>query len=1220
MAPIHCHVPITLRLPAHPSEQALAELEERLVALLSARVAHAHRTILAGRAAHPPDRVRADGAERYDASREGSAGATYEVPSYDGGGRPASVTLRRPRQRARWEVRKAVTIRLPLRRFIEFLERLDPRSGDAAALRALYPERYDELRAVAVWLVRATEPIAIDTLVTEVAERYRALVAPGREFFFGFTVHEQDRQYLMMLAEGGRLAELPDMSYNPGGMLGGRAFLRRGGMVLFVETSLPAVTAEEVAVLYGSVDVSLPTRDLAFIVSGQAFERLFDTPWGSYLAEFGDQPATLRMLPFFTLGRVHHDTLKYLVEPRISSSVPSDAAYFGNLYLLVRSRVDWLPPAGRDAIAPYLDDVTLGLDEAQRFGYWERNWAGAFICAVLQPTAAQQDAARFRPEARRVADELAPLLRRDPRRFPWAWDLLDFFQSRYRDPRPNRPAPRAMAFEFLLAELEARALFDRLFQAVEQAENGSLHHFLIQAALATRYAGHPRVRQTVELFNARRRGYLTHTYRVADGEIWLRHDPGVRLRVGQVVADVDSIFSAEREIQQVKPARQQELREAVEAEARALLSRIVSGEDTKQYDEKQFAEAVVAAAAQRINLGEDDLEEITIERSMRLLGLQSHFDAGVEYFYVTYDMVERVEGGAWVPVQDSRRFERDAEFEWLLWGWAYTKQAAVAQAFAIGVTIFAVLVIAWEVGAIALLLELAGGATVVAISIGISELIYLLRVIFGDARLTLEGFLFAALDGYLMALGFRGAALLGRGAAGLIGTASIRRIVTGWVLERLVVGTVGGAGSAALTTFTHDLIRVLAGRGGWTSPEDYVSHMAWGAVLGVVFEFGIGALQPVLRATGRSALETLEQIVQRIRAEGITLPQWSAATVEALSAFRQRLATVLEPGVADRFIAAFRQRLGQVSESLSVRVRQSVFRRVLELSEVPMTRAASQGLEKVLTTALPHLDDEAALRLFNSLKAHPETALPFLEAASAVDDALLAAVTRGRQIEQLASNPNVLRLIHVDPVVANLIRATAEMPAAQAAARVGGIVRLVQRGPAVPETFTRGAVVARGGTSELYEVAEHPEFLAKVGGGRLPREAEGLVELELLGIETVYAGTRRIDGQTNIVVRRIDGVGSKDIIGRTKSPLVPAQHTEVVTQRTIDDLERIYQTLDRSHTNVGDFQFIVRRSDGAVFVNDPVSVHPGSPSGSVRGIIDRFRAILRARTAGGGGG
>jgi len=120
-----------------------------------------------------------------------------------------------------------------------------------------------------------------------------------------------------------------------------------------------------------------------------------------------------------------------------------------------------------------------------------------------------------------------------------------------------------------------------------------------------------------------------------------------------------------------------------------------------------------------------------------------------------------------------------------------------------------------------------------------------------------------------------------------------------------------------------------------------------------------------------------------------------------------------------------------------------------------------------------------------------------------------------------------------------------------------------------------------------------------------------------LGIDTVYSGTRQSGSQLQIIMPRINGVGSKDIIGRLRSPMRPYQNTEVVTQRTIDDLRRIYRVLEQNHANVGDFQFIVRRSDGAVFVNDPVSVTVGgsAPSGDISSIIQRFERILRDNQA-----
>ncbi|RUT09894.1 hypothetical protein DSM106972_003890 [Dulcicalothrix desertica PCC 7102] len=67
--------------------------------------------------------------------------------------------------------------------------------------------------------------------------------------------------------------------------------------------------------------------------------------------------------------------------------------------------------------------------------------------------------------------------------------------------------------------------------------------------------------------------------------------------------------------------------------------------------------------------------------------------------------------------------------------------------------------------------------------------------------------------------------------------------------------------------------------------------------------------------------------------------------------------------------------------------------------------------------------------------------------------------------------------------------------------------------------------------------------------------------------------------------------------------------------RRVDD---IYQKLKKAGANVGDFQFLVRRSDGAVFVNDPTNfgLRRQGPQGDIQNIIERFKKILRDKNKG----
>jgi hypothetical protein len=404
-----------------------------------------------------------------------------------------------------------------------------------------------------------------------------------------------------------------------------------------------------------------------------------------------------------------------------------------------------------------------------------------------------------------------------------------------------------------LEALEKSGGFNTLFDPIESADHVPLHQHLIRFSLATRYAAHERVRRSHELVSARVLSRRKNVY--YEQEIWLDRDPNQTVKVGQAFGDVNSIFIFERDETRLKPARLPAFREALEKEREALLGRILRGEDTNQYDEATFANTAIGRAAQRIQLSENDFEKVTIQRSMRLLRVEARMEQALPRYYVTVEFVERVGAEQWQSVSGQITLSED-DFEGRLTLWRLGRAGEFLEAVGTGVIVVGAVVIAWEAGLIAALIKAAGGATAVLISIGIAEALYIIRVVFGDTKLTLRGFFEAALDGYLMALGFRGAGFLGRGAARAIGTESLKRLTGGWVAERLIVGTVGGAGSAALTTFSHDLIGVAIEGRDWSGIETYVHHMTWGALLGVVFEFGVEALQPILRAGGESALQT----------------------------------------------------------------------------------------------------------------------------------------------------------------------------------------------------------------------------------------------------------------------------------------------------------------------------------------------------------------------------
>ncbi len=150
---------------------------------------------------------------------------------------------------------------------------------------------------------------------------------------------------------------------------------------------------------------------------------------------------------------------------------------------------------------------------------------------------------------------------------------------------------------------------------------------------------------------------------------------------------------------------------------------------------------------------------------------------------------------------------------------------------------------------------------------------------------------------------------------------------------------------------------------------------------------------------------------------------------------------------------------------------------------------------------------------------------------------------------------------------------------------------LSERLPQAPLEFELGKQVAKGGTSTLHEIENHPHLLVKKGGGRLSVEALGLIRMEMVGLPTVYVAQR----QNCLVVTRLDIVGSKELLGRSRKPrklqdIIDDEDSNYITEKTIEDLKYIWETLTKVPMNIGDFQFLINKEDGSVILNDPVSV------------------------------
>jgi hypothetical protein len=1236
MPQINCYIPIQIRLTGVLSDDQLEKLGQTVRRAVQARLSLADRTIA--------DRYRlasldgeAEVREAFDPAR--SENGFYQIPSFDQPRRHVSMRLPESRRGRPWIVRKAVNFHSRVGAFLDFIESLQP--NRTLESKVLYQDLFTELRWVSLWLVQVNQDFTLQELEEMLTQRATELsrVRAKQLLAYGLGTSEAIRQQLIELDEdhlvGHAIPSLATLNFRRIVGSGINIQVMAGGWVIFASMVLPRIELLDVGTTGIEVQVTLKLRDLGFLVPPDVFEQEFRISWPEYLQELGDLTETLHLQPVTIVKKVHFLSLQYLMEQlaleNIRSTATSADAYYGRLFVLNQSALDRFPAAARSQVEALTDDTTRRLDNMEVGGHLTPGWKAVYAYTLFQVDEESIGTARYRPEARRLIPLLLGRLSGDTSDSDWQRSLYYFLRDTFgTNPPTERPAGGSV-FEYVLQELESRGKFTHLFDKVEASNHFGMHHLLVRLALSTIYADHDRVVQSRKLLNRRFNTGWEHTYRIMEQEIWLENDPDLVVRVNDIIAAVKPLYSVEKEETRLKEASVPKLRTAVEKEAQELLKRILLGQDQRQYSDEEFAQAALALVfqnAQQHHIGEDDFEKVTIERSVKFLGLEVRVEDALERIYVTYELVERVNGQPWstaVVVPNSRRTQfiggRIFEgFEQMLWFWGYNKAAVVMEYFSIGVAGLAVIAVAWEVGLIAGAVELAGGWTVVGISIGISELFFAYRVIFKGEEFTWRGFFMAALDGYLAALAFRGAGFLGRGLAGKIGTESVKTMVVGWISEKMVVGVVGGASTGLLITFSHDLVNIATGTGGWSSASQYIEHMEDGAVLGLLVELFVGAMAPLARAGGRTALETGTEVLQAVRAGRISGMRLMLATTEALGNMRRSLANALETGSAENVINAFRERLIRISQSVSQEYRLALFRRVLEINPAALTRETLDGLERLLNVSRADLTNESILALFNRL--NPTQLRAFLEAVNVLDNPLLNTLVRSNQLEALAASPSLAGTIRYDPVLTQMLLDTNLLSVADAAARARGLLAFARAAPQVPETFQLGPQFARGGTSTVYEVAGRPDLLAKIGGGRLPREAQSMIELEMMGIDTVYAATRRIDGQTHIVVRRIDGVGSKEMIGRVHEPLNPPQFPEVVTQRTINDLERIHRILSENKTNVPDFQFIVRRSDGAVFVNDPANLltRGTGPSGSIRNIIDRYKKILRDNMSPRGGG
>ena len=865
---VHCHLPIRIRLLGTPGEAELAQLSATVAAAVATRLDTARRLVTQR---HGADAGRGPAAERFDADR--GTGPDYAVASYDDRGRPVGVPVRRPAPP--WTVLRALNFRTTVGDFFDWVERGLPQP---LAERALYTDLDADVRWVVVWWVQTNRTLTLAELARLLAARAIQLsrLGPSQTIVHGVTPFDRGRLELADLDAGGQVRALPPLG--PRNLRrvegsGGEAVLLHGSRAVFASMVLPRIEAGDLLVLGTRTEVVVPLRDLVFLFDAADFERATGVAWVRFAEEFGAEQVTVTLQPATVRKPAATQALGYLLSVAArpaptTAATESSGLPASRFWVLNQAALSTLPTPVRAPATDWTDPASLVLDGASVL---DRLPAGArvlFAAAVLPVDRDRAVAAQARPTARLLATQLLGRLSGDPTEREWRWRLYGFLNDAFGSPPTLRP-PGGTLFEHVLVVLEADGHLVELYDRVNASRFFGLRHRLLQHSLATRYADHPRVRRLLTELSERslaatRAGYFPD----ADPpEIWLDGDSARRVRVGEVLGDRDSLYLSGKDLKELKPERAQQLRQACEQIRIEMHRQVAAGDDGTEYSDEAFATEVLTRAARAVKITEKDFAEITIQRSIKIVRVSRREVASLPSFEVAFRFVERRMGGSWVVVSDEVRESAD-DFEARLIYWALGRAGEVYEVIGLAISVVGLVAVAWSAGIVAALISLAGGGFAVGVSIGIAEVIYIFRVVFGDATWSVRGFLLAALEGYLMALGFRIGAGLGRMAADRLGTATLRRFLAGWVAQKLITGVVGGALSAGLSTFANDVVKIATGRGGWSSAREYVWHLGIGAAVGIVAEFALAPALNAALAKGGSALGSAADLARQIRAEG----------------------------------------------------------------------------------------------------------------------------------------------------------------------------------------------------------------------------------------------------------------------------------------------------------------------------------------------------------------
>ncbi|MDV5143344.1 hypothetical protein R1T08_03260 [Streptomyces sp. SBC-4] len=828
--------------------------------------------------------------EVHEAGRDVDGG--YALPSYAGAGRPVKVPVR---AKEPWTVVGTARARIEVGWFLGYVEEV---LGQPFPEAVLYCSLGGTVRDVDVWLVRLDKAYVPRTL--------------GEELVVRSSAREKGRQTVPAWAVAGSEVALSRLTAaDESGTIAARIPGVPPGHVVFTSMRLPRVDIGDVAALGPGLMVGMTVREAGFCVDAFLFERATGIPWSRYAEEYAResvlvrvQPAVLRPAsnPVRTAAGIDRDAL-FLLLDRYAGDHPAGREPAAQLFVAEGGVLPGVPGAA-------LRHLEWPAEEGERVLYCRASFD-------LAP--GTLDAAYFRPKARRMAAGLGPLIGEDG--FAAALGaLLDETEQHAR-------GRAGSLFGYVLESIGRHGRLAEFFEAADATRRFALRLRLLQQCESGPYAQHERVRALRAALAQERAATTAHVYTVGgsgEGAVRLDRRSDGTVLAGEVLGRVDFLHRKSTTVTRPKPGRAEAWRAELLAQRRRMVEEILSGRDQHVYGEAEFADEAVARTARAARITADEFETVEVEFDIRLREVLAVQEQGLPSYAVGFEIVSRVAGrGEQWECAAGPVLEPVGEFEARLVQWRLGRAGEAYRIAGLAALAVGGLALAWEAGVVASLVRLGGGIGAslvrlgggigaVGLGIGVSEGIHLVKVLLHEKEATVGGFVMAAVDGYLGAVGYKIGSGLGGLAGDRIGTASLRARIASWLAGRLVTGVVGGSTAAALAVFAHDVVD-----GRWSGIDTYVHEMKFGAVVGIVGAFTVDPLLHGLLTRAGPTMVKAALFTRLLSGEGVTAERWAEAMALTRRRMEQTLGQSLPEAEARAWTRALGERVDEAAEGLA---------------------------------------------------------------------------------------------------------------------------------------------------------------------------------------------------------------------------------------------------------------------------------------------------------------